>query len=238
MSIERRKLVFHGALPADYNKLIYDTDIHGPWTLNEWSLSAPVRQTNIVTIPGRDGEIDLAPALGDIRYEPRDFYAALECSDGTRDQRTALIEDLMNTLEGRCCQIILPDDPLHYIKGYIDVEVEYNDVNHARVLITSRVDPWRYALQRVDQIYEATAAEQVVIIKNMGGRKVVPRISAWTRNATMPNITIEVPGIYEHTFTTFDVVQPEELTMRYKDEFALTYSGTGFIEIMWTEASL
>lgn len=225
---------------AAYSKvLVFDSEFDGPWTLNECRLSPPQRQTNIIEIPGRDGAVDLAPALGDIKYQPREFYAALECSEGTRDSRQELIERVINKLEGRYCQIFLPDDPMHYIEGYVDVEVEYNDINHARIILTSQVYPWRIRVDETDIVVAASASPQTLIIKNRGGRKVIPTISSWTYDGvTQPNITLTCGEWFEYTFTGYDVIYPEELAMSFEDELELTYSGTGCLEFRWKEASL
>lgn len=232
-----RKLRFYKDVTR--TKTLYDSEYHGPWTLNECRLSPPVRQTNIIEIPGRDGVVDLAPALGDVKYEPREFSAALECSEGTRVNRTKLIEELTNKLAGQYCYMELPDDPMHYIEGYVDVEVEYNDINHARIILTSQVSPWRVRWDRVNFEVEASNETQSVIIKNRGGRKVVPQISAWTSDTSMPDITLTCSTrYYEHTFDSWGAIYPEELAMAYGDELVIEFSGSGHLEFNWKEASL
>lgn len=231
-----RKLRFYKTIQR---AAFFDSEFDGPWTLNECRLSSPVRQTNIIEIPGRDGAVDLAPALGDIKYEPREFYAALECSEGTRLHRSKLIEQTINKLMGQYFRIELPDDPAHYIEGYVDVEVEYNDINHARIILTSQVYPWRIRWDYANFQVEVSATEQSIIIKNRGGRKAVPRISAWTIDATMPNITLTCSTrFFSHTFETYESIVPDELAMAYGEELVLTCSGTGHLDLQWQEASL
>lgn len=234
--MKKRTIKFLGTSGIEFNKPIYNTANN--WTLVEYSLSAPVRKTNVIAIPGRDGELDIAPALGDVTYEPRELRVILECSDGTRESRTNLINDITNMLTGRYCRIITPDDPEHFLQGYIDIEQDYNDTDHSRIIITSRVDPWRICINSIRYTLECSATQQKVIIKNKGGKKVVPLLSAWTEDGTQPNITVKCGAIYTHTFDTFGTDKPENLAMRYKDEFALTYYGSGYLEIMWQEASL
>ena len=94
----------------------YDTDLNGPWTLASWELSRAEYRSEMVTVPGRDGDLDLSTALTDgaPRYGSRTLTATLERSDGTRLEREAAINTMINWLDGWRVDIRLPDDDLHY----------------------------------------------------------------------------------------------------------------------------
>ena len=162
-----------------HRKLIlgtYDTHLNGPWTLSAWALSPAEYQANYVEVPGRNGALDLSTALtdGEPRYNSRTLTATLERSDGTRLEREAAIETMINWLDGWKMDIYLPDDELHYITGRVHVAKEYNDPAHAAVTITATVDPWRYNKNETAVHLTAAAEEKSALLTNQGRRTVVP----------------------------------------------------------------
>lgn len=209
---------------AGVRTLVYDTITSGPWTLTGYSLSAAERKTNFVSIPGRDGEIDLAMSQtdGEPRYKNRTFTATLESSNGSRADREELINDLRNTVEGRYLQIMSPDDQEHYMQGYAHVAVEYNDLNHCRVILSAVVAPWREALDEVYAELMPTNSAQYIYMENRGGRAAAPAFVVWgTGSVTLTwgyssSVTINADD-EEVTLT--------DLMMRYKDTLRIAYTG-------------
>ena len=63
----------------------YDSVVDGRLTLTGWQLSDPVYKANFVSVPGRDGDLDLTTALtdGEPRYNNRTLTATFESSEGT-----------------------------------------------------------------------------------------------------------------------------------------------------------
>lgn len=227
-----RKVVFRDPL----SKLVYDSAFHGQWTLTGYSLTSPEKVTNLVTVPGRDGELDLAYALtGEPTYKSRRLTIRLENSDGKKADREALITDLYNRVEGRYLRIHLPDDETHYLAGSVHVNVLYSDMNHCAVEIICTVEPWKEATEQVFMDLEASSAEQIVILQNHGGRRVIPTISAYADGAAAA-ITVSC-GTWSAQ-PTAQTITPEELSMGYLDTKTLTYSGTGHLVIRWQEANL
>lgn len=157
----------------------YDTDFNGPWTLASWEFSRPEHRSEMVTVPGRDGDLDLSTALTDgaPRYSSRTLTATLERSDGTRLEREAAINTMINWLDGWRVDIRLPDDDLHYITGRVSVGKEYNDPAHAAVSLTAICDPWRYNNNETVHAFTATAEETRHRLTNSGRRTVVPSIT-------------------------------------------------------------
>lgn len=132
------------------------------WTLTGWELSAPEYQENFLNVPGRDGVLDLSAALtnGAPTYHSRTLTVKLECSEGTRLEREAAINTMANWLDGWRLDIVLPDDPGHYITGRVSVAKEYNDNAHAAVTVTAVCDPWRYA--KNETVYTLGAREAIL----------------------------------------------------------------------------
>lgn len=226
-------------LKLDSEQLVYDTAFSGPWTLAACQFSEPEKQTNIVQIPGRDGVIDLMAGLtdGEPRYNARTLTVRLECSERNRAYRTELIDELVNLLDGFTFRIILPDDPLRYIRGTIATAVEYNDVNHCAVTITATCDPWRVSLGSVTYDLPASAVEQSVILRNNGRRRVTPSIAAYAASPAALSITISC-GHFSAVIEDNRVREYDELRMGYHDTLILAYKGSGTLHITWREAIL
>jgi hypothetical protein len=136
----------------------YDTAVDGLWTLAACVLSEATSVTNYIDVPGRlDGPLDASTALtGDVQYNSRTLSARLESSEGTRLEREARIDELVNRLHGQRVKIWLPDDAEHYIIGRVSVKKEYNDLAHAAVAVSAVCEPWRY--ENEETVYEVTAS--------------------------------------------------------------------------------
>lgn len=231
----KRKIVFRSSDAG--HRLLYDTAFNGPWTLTGYSLSSPEKVTNIVTIPGKDGELDLAYALtGEPTFKSRKLTISLENSDGLKADREALITDLYNRLEGKYLRIHLPDDETHYLSGSVHVNVLYSDTNHCALDIICTVDPYKEAVDEVFMDLTASSSDQIVILVNHGGRRVIPKISAYATGGATPSISVSC-GTWSAQ-PTADTIMPEALAMRYGEEKVLTYSGSGHLVIHWREADL
>lgn len=167
--MEKRKIIF-GA---------YDTALAGGWTLTEWALAQPALKESYVTVPGHDGDLDLSTVLtdGEPRYGNRALTATFESSEGTRAERETVISEMMNELDGLRLNIVLPDDPQHYVTGRVRVARLYNDPAHASVQVTANCEPWRHNAVETVVGLPATGEWQLVTLYNMGRRSVVPTIT-------------------------------------------------------------
>lgn len=156
----------------------YDTAIEGLWTLSQLSVSSPELRETYVEVPGRNGPLDLSGVLtgGEPQYGNRQLEATLESSEDNRAERERRISSMVNQLDGLKFQIILPDDPLHYLYGRVRVTKEYSDLVHAAVKVKATCEPWLYNIAETRVILEATADFQTTTIYNRGRKPVVPTI--------------------------------------------------------------
>ena len=209
------------------------------WTLSECTLGSPERREDYVEVPGRNGVLDLSTALtdGEPHYGSREFSATLESSEGTRLEREERISKMVNQLDGWRHNIILPDDPGHYIVGRVRVDKLYSDPAHAAVRVTATCDPWRYNNSETVVGLIATATEQTVALINNGRRSVVPAITVTggdvrlVFNANGENRSWALsPGEY----------RPEDLPDIYlkTGSTILRYSGSGQATLTYREAVL
>lgn len=220
----KRKIVFGS----------YDTDLNGKWTLAGWELTAAEHRTNYIEVPGRDGELDLSTALTDgaPRYGNRTLEVRLERSDGTRLEREADINVMVNWLDGWRMDIRLPDDDLHYMVGRVHVAKEYNDMAHAAVTVTAVCDPWRY--NNNETVLRMTAGAEAVSTRltNAGRRTVVPTINITGTDASV----LLVYGAYSWALGA-GVYQLPDLVVP-QGGAAITYSGNGELSFTYREAVL
>lgn len=208
----------------------YDTAAHG-WTLSQWTLSPAEQRTLYVERTGADGSWDLSTALTDgvPRYKDRTLTVRLECSNGTRLEREALIREMINTLDGYRYNIYLPDISDHYISGRVHVARNYSDLAHCAVTVTATCEPWLYRDTETVHTLTATSTERTAQILNNGRRTCYPTIevtgsatlsaggSSWALSAgsyLLPDLVIN-PGITE-----------------------LRYKGSGTVKLTYREAVL
>lgn len=214
----------------------YDTAAEGLWTLASWSLGRAVAQESYATVPGHNGPLDLSTVLtdGEPYYGSRELEALFESSEGTRLEREERINQMINKLDGLRFDIILPDDPLHYINGRVRVEKLYNDPNHASVRVTATCDPWRYTALETVVGLTATSQEQTATLINMGRCSVVPTIQITGGSVTLTFGT----ATEERTWT----LSPGEYLLPdiylKSGSAPLKYSGNGQILLTYREAVL
>ena len=209
----------------------YDTALEG-WTLSALDFPEPEPQTNMVTVPGKDGPLDLSTTLtdGEPRFGSRPLAATLECSEGTREDRLVLVSDIINRLHGRREDIVLPDHPERYTTGRISVRKEYNDLAHAAVSIAAVCDPWLYNQTETRLLLTASAVEQLAALSNSGRRVVTPAV---TVTGGPVNLTCNGKS-WELTAGTYHL---PTLLLR-PGNTALTYRGAGTISFTYREAVL
>lgn len=212
----------------------YDTILNGPWTMSSLELSPAEHRTQFVEVPGRDGELDLSTALTDgaPRYGNRTLTATFERSDGTRLEREAAINTMVNWLDGWRMDIVLPDDDLHYLTGRVHVAKNYNDPAHAMVTVTAVCDPWRY--NKHETVLSVTAGADPVDIRltNEGRRTVVPVVEITGDGANV----LLVYGAYSWALGP-GVYQLPDLSVP-QGGIVVRYSGTGAVRFTYREAVL
>lgn len=208
----------------------YNTAEHG-WTLAALKLSDAVYKQNYVEKTGGDGAWDLSTAMtgGIPRYSNRQLTVSLECSKGDREHREKLINDFVNQHDGLEQDIVLPDRPEHYLHGRITVAVEYSDLAHARITITSICEPWLYSAREKVTELTANVVEQTVLLCNDGRRAVVPVLTV--------DGSVKVSyGLYSTELGSGSYEWPALLLT--PGQHSVKYSGNGSLKIAYREAVL
>ena len=180
----------------------YDTAAHG-WTLTGWQLSDPEQKTTYVEKAGGDGSWDLSTSLTDgiPRYKDRSLTITLECSQGTREDRERLIDEMVNNLDGFTWSIVPPDKPGHYLTGRVHVAVNYSDLAHAAVTIKATCGPWIYREKETIVVLTGPTALEEYTLRNSGRLVVVPQITMTGARVSLrfgeASHVFTSPGTYE-----------------------------------------
>jgi hypothetical protein len=223
--LEKRKIVIGD----------YDTAFDGLWTLTGLEFSASKMASYCVDVPGRKaGPLDLSTALtdGEPTYGSRTLIATLESSEGTYLEREERISSMINALDGERLDIVLPDDPEHYLVGRVSVAREFNNLAHARVTVTAICEPWRYSF--MERVYTFTAESTAIAttLFNGGRLAVVPLLTVTGAGASVSLVYgsaswVLGPGTYKLP----------DMVLK-KGNASLTYSGTGTVRISFREGVL
>lgn len=205
------------------------------WTLTGWEFPPAEQATNYLNVPGRTkGPLDLSTALtdGEPTYLSRPLTATFECSEGDRLQRKQWIAEMVNALDGREWEIVLPDDPHLFIVGRVRVTPLYNDLAHASVSVTATCEPWKYNRAETVVVLQPTATKQVTALRNSGRLPVMPTVVVTGSN---------VSALIECGSTTYALSEGTyslpELYLR-PGETPIKYSGSGTVSITYREAVL
>lgn len=163
------------------------------WKLiqNAKTLTPPVPKTNYISVPGRDGDIDVTQAFSDdVYYESRTASFTYLLTDGTREEREELLHEIIGKLNGRKMRIIDEDDyPGYYMEGRFTVGKYFNNAAYGQVAITAKCAPWRYSLRPVRSLVYVHPAATVFTTRNRGMKTAIPAFTAYSAQDVPVGIT-------------------------------------------------
>ena len=199
--------------------------------LNEKIVSPPVPKTNYVSVPGRDGDLDLTEALsGVVNYQDRNASYTFLLTDGTHADRVELISQIIGVLHGQRVQIIDTDDyPDYYMIGRLTVTDVSNSNAYGILKIEAVCQPWRYSINQKSKTVTVTASNGTVTVtmSNNGYKTVAPTLT----------VTGSVTLTYGSTSTTLSAGTYILAGLRFTPGVnTVTVAGTGSITISYQEA--
>ena len=198
-------------------------------TLTGKDVTDPEPKTNYVSLDGRDGDIDLTEALtGEVTYQARTVTASFWCSEGTPQERVALLNRIIATLHGKQVKVVEPDDPDHYFLGRVKIKGKKQDAVHIEFTTEARCDPWRYAINETERKVQVTGQTDVVLHNN-GVKSLCPVLTVQGAvNLTLNGTTVELTtGSYK--VAALRLMQGINV---------VSLSGEGSITFTYREASL
>ncbi len=112
--------------------------------LSDMSIGDPAARTHEVTIPGKDGVLDLTDALGGVNYENRTITLEFRIIEYTTERFHAANSKMRNALDGRRMKVILGDDPGYYWLGRCAVDSDRSGKYVSVVKVTIDAEPFKY----------------------------------------------------------------------------------------------
>lgn len=199
--------------------------------LHEKTIAPPEPKTNYVSVPGRDGDLDLTEALSDlVNYQDRPGAFTFLLMDGSHEDREELITEIVGVINGQRLQYIDTDDyPDYYMTGRFAVTEVSNNNAYGTIHIEAIFNPWRYAINSKSRIVTVTdSAETVpVVLTNSGYKTVIPTIA----------VTGSVTLTYGTTSTTLSDGAYTLAGLRLAPGVNnLTVAGSGSVTFTYTEA--
>ena len=199
--------------------------------LHEKIVSPPVPKTNYVSVPGRDGDLDLTEALsGVVNYQDRKASYTFLLTDGTHADRVELISQIIGVLHGQRVQIVDTDDyPDYYMVGRLSVTDVSNSNAYGILKIEAVCQPWRYAINQKTKAVTVTASDGTVSVTmtNSGYKTVAPTLT----------VTGSITLTYGSTSTTLSAGTYILAGLRFTPGVnTVTVAGTGSISISYQEA--
>lgn len=130
------------------------------------------QKRHLIDVPAADGDIDAMEGIGEPTYETRTVTALFKMLANAEDTRTRIINDL----EGKTVEIVLPNDLNHYMIGRVHIAGVGLKISD-KLLVTIECLPWRYARNEV--VISVASSQNKIQHEwwNRGHRLVVPEIT-------------------------------------------------------------
>lgn len=137
------------------------------------------RKRHLIDVPAADGDIDAMEGIGEPTYETRTVTALFKMLADAEDTRTRIINDL----EGKTVEIVLPNDLQHYMIGRVHVAGAGLKISD-ELLVTVDCLPWRYARNEIVIPVASSPGEKQHEWWNRGRRPAVPEITVEDADVT------------------------------------------------------
>lgn len=216
-------------------KRLFTFDKYNSWydwrsTLTGKSVSAPEPKTNYIELDGAHGTLDLTEALtGEVTYNDRTVTASFLCSEGSYEDRRALLRDIASALHGRKVQIVEPDDIDHYFLGRVTVKVDTLHPVYTEFTLTATCDPWRYAIEASDRSVTVDHSAVDVVLHNNGVKTLLPLLTV------EGSVYVTANGVTTELTTGPYKISTLKL---YQGANVVNVSGTGKVTFTYREAML
>jgi hypothetical protein len=128
--------------------------INGKHSYRDWglmlvntSIEAPKPKTKSISIPFRNGDIDLTEVNDtQIKYDNRTIKIKFR-KIGDFDANKVLVDELINDIHGISTHLIFDDDFAYFYSGRI-TDIDYSrDMDKLNITITADCDPYKYNIE-------------------------------------------------------------------------------------------
>ena len=228
-------------------------------TLDDWGLyvtntdyiKEPKQVKNMITIPGRDGYLDLSESVaGRVVYSSREINIQLK---GIRRKETwdSAMSIFRNKINGRICRFIFDKDKSWFWRGRVDISdfssvlkigtlnISMPEAEPYKYSITTSAEPWlwdpfNFETDMITTIGEITVSNSKTVTIPAGNMYVSPEFVC--RNITSSPFTVS------DGTTSINLVAGKNRDPRIKvggdEEVTLTFTGSGKVSIVYRGGSL
>lgn len=213
--------------------------------LSSKTISPPKPQLNMVSVPLRDGSIDLTESLtGDVKYEDRKISITFFVINHSNTWATT-ISEIENYLHGQRMQIVFDDDVAFYYIGRVSVNKFTSQRNLGTLVIDCTVEPYKYdVLSTLDDwewdtfSFETGCINQTSEISVEGNTEVVivgKRKKISPKITTDTAMTVSFEGV---DYTLQAGTQKVYGLLLHEGENVLTFNGKGTVSVDYRGGSL
>lgn len=153
-----------------------DIDCYLDWgiTLRTRTRPKPSPKYNYVSIPARNGDLDLTEAFGDVFYENLSYPLEFNVIDSinTWDEK---LRTITNYLHGQKMKVIFSDDPDYYYFGRVTVNELSSDKSVGILSLDCNFEPYKYKNNVTSVSHEVIEGNTYNF--NNGRMKVVPTLT-------------------------------------------------------------
>lgn len=165
--------------------------IGGKHTWRDWGLkcfsykiTAPVKQKNLIQVPGRNGKIDAARKIIGNAYEHRNITMQFDAPDTDYESWAALCTELENYMQDEVMELVPDFDSDYYYKGWVSVVCEKEFKEGSEITISVDAEPFKYK-RDLTVFNESVSGTKEIDLPN-GKGPVNPRITS------SGNLTVQI----------------------------------------------
>lgn len=195
--------------------------------LTDADIGMPDLQNTYVSVPGREGFLDLSTALdGEIHYKERKI--TLTFANGTGHRWAETIAAFNALVHGNELQLVFDSDPDYYYSGRGTVSSMTRNGNKLTIKLVATCQPYKTKLLPTT-IYRTLSSTQVSIALTNNGKPVIPSITV-TDSATL------VFGDYTTTLSAGTWTVPSIRLASGAN--TIKAKGSGKVTFTWNEVAL
>lgn len=213
--------------------------------LSSQTISPPTPQINMVSVPMRDGSIDITETLsGDVKYEDRTLTFTFTVIDA-RNTWSSKVSEIQNYIHGKRMRIVCDDDPGFYYVGRVSVNEWNSEKSVGKLVVECTVEPFKYdvASSSVDWEWDIFDFEEGII--NETGQLIVDGSITITlicrRKRMFPTFIASCAMTVTFDGETYNLKAGSQKVYDIflcEGENQLTFSGSGTVSIDYIGGSL
>lgn len=204
----------------------------------------PSPKKALISVPGRDGDIDLSDIHGDITYSNRSITMSFGVLK-SRKEWPSLYSEILNHFNGQAVEAIFDDDPNYFYKGRAEVTSYERFQRLGTLKIIMDADPYKYELNdgTSDWIWDVFSLEDGIIREYkdvvVNGSAAITIIGR--RKRVIPIIECSSPMVltYENRTMNLDAGTTKVYELQLGEgEHVLEFSGNGTVTVSYRGGSL